>query len=623
MANIWYVDSSMPDDTGDGLSPATAFKNWNTARAKLNRTEGQILRVRGGRYYGADTLGSGVGGFVVSNVTIEPYGESGNPCIDGITWLAPASGGWTLEGPADAGGQVWSIQLGTSAAVARVYAASTNGGILLGQRVLGEALRRAPDTTFGGITATADNLTSIKANLNQNDAWYGAGSALTYKLYMWTPSTLQDPSLYYQGIGLVQSGAGTLGITSAFSLVKTQNFRVNNIDIRGASSFSVQIAVVDTETMVNEDITFYQCKSSAALQHFRASQVSTAAYLTVIRKVEFRECIADTYSSAKEQEINQAYSKLSAADQFRFEGKIADVRAVDCVSIDNTHAALALGAYDSVNALPRRTGFLRHTVRAASYMAYSRSINMNMCEPSCYVTNCTFIGQNTVAQINGSGRVTGNRWLGMRKYIRKPSTPEATTDGWVAFSGFRIDQGNATIGIDRYLDLRPEGLLFAHNSCDGCYGTPVEVDIFGTSIGIGSKSLTPIKENSLFFINNLMIDTNPERVGKPYLTTYNDPSITMTTQTFANNLIYNGTGSPSSAKWAGVTYASLHDAPGHSGNITANPKVDADLVPSKDSPAISAGLYTGTLIDHIGKRFGVKPTIGAFEVKGQIVRKAR
>lgn len=608
MADIWYVDPTVATTSGSG-SFSDPLKTITAGLGKLTRAADQILRIRGGFYYDETLPGT-----QFSNVIIEPYGESGNPCIDGLTYL-PVGTVWTDEGAADAGGRIFSIQLGTAQDVKRVFAATTKSGILLSQRVLGEALRRAPDQNLGGMTATTDTLASIKAALNVNDQWYGAGAALTYKLYMWTPSQFQDPSTYYQGLGITQSGAGTPnGFGSGFNLYNTRNAQIRNIQVRGATGWSYQIAVDDTVTFPNEDIVFYQCESVGALEHFRVSQnAKSQLYPTVIRRVTFRECYADTYSSAKEQEPNIGYAKLSAKDQYYIGGRVEDVQIVDCVGINPTHAATSIGAWDAAGAMPRRSGYLRHRAYASSWASYARGLNVALTEESCYVTGCLFQGMNVMSQLAGSIKVTASRWTGMRQAIRKPGNSTESTDGWIAMTGYRNDQGNGSVGADRYVDMRPNRLVFANNSCDGCYGYPLQFTLFTYPGTEAIKAVPSMTDSSFFFWNNVLLDTQPSRTGKVYLNTYTEGTLSLGVQSLRNNAIFGGAGVTPSAKWGATTYADMNLAPGHSDNINVNPMVDADMRPRAGSPLISAGRHIGYFRDYAGRPFKLLTSIGPFE----------
>lgn len=626
---IRYVDPVNGNDANNGETPQTAKKTLQSVVSIINRSsDNKIIRIRGGHCHEPTPGTAWWNSFSGFNVTIEAYWLEGdeptNPLLDGVTWLSKDSGGWFNEGAATNGGYVWSIALGTGSTVRRVWSNASNNGVRRSQRTLGDALRRTPDYKFDplGITPTGSNLPSIKDKLSVTDNWFCADAALGWKLYMWTPYDNVDPSKHYNGLGVAQSGAGTNGIGSGFTLYNSRNFAIKNIDVRAATAFAFAISVTDTDAVV-EDISFYRCGSFGTLQSFRVAQTSTAAYLTCISRVELRECFADPLTSAKEQEPNQGYSIMSGADQYDIRGKVRDVQIVDCIGRNPTHAAMSLGGWDGAGAITTRSGYLRHTVICDDWCTYSRSLNMNFADSSCYVKNCTIIGTNVVAQLAGSAEVTGNKFFGLRKAIRKPSTPAQATDGWVAANCYRGTLTNGAVGNDGYYDTKPSGLLFANNMCDGCYGTPVEVLVYSSTEGAAAKPQASLVDNSFMFWNNVLIDTVPERAGKPYLATDQTGGLSVGTQSFRNNLIYCGEGVTPTARWQGVTYADINSAPGHSGNLTVNPLVDAQLKPLPGSPLARAGVYCGVTRDHDGKRFGLKPAIGAHEIVGTPTRQTR
>lgn len=632
MGNIWYVDPTSPTN-GSGTSPGDPLNTIAAGYAKLNRTLDQILRVRAGYCYDI-VPGVALPGLGVSNVTIEPYGDGEQPIIDGLTWLAPMAGGWTPEGAATglgAPGYIWSRQLGTASDVKRVFAASTNNGIIISQRVLGEALRRAPNDAASaaplGITVTTDSLASILATLNQNDPWYGSGTTLGWKLYMWTPSQLQDPSMYYQGLAVVQSGAGTPGIGFGVNIFNTKNLAVNNLTVRGSTSWPFQVAVNDNNTILCEDISFYQCKAIASVNGFKISSSATStAYAIGVRRVEIRECEADSWTSAKEQEPNSAYDKLSAQNQFSIQGRVSEITVIDSISRNPFHAALSMGAWDSAGAKPIRSGFTRHRGIVSPWATYARSLDVSLCENTCYVESCDFYGFNVVAQLAGAARIESNAWRGMRKWIRKPGDANNTTDGWVTFTGYRGNTrspNDAQVGADQYFDMRPDGMVFAHNSCDGCYGTPMEFNVYDPGSTGATKPAPSFVNGSLSLWNNLMLDIIPERVGKPFITTNQSGGLTVGVQSAERNAFYVGEGRTPTARWQGTTYTDINAIPGFKNNITSNPMVDADMRPLPGSPLIAAGKYIGTKIDINEKRRALKPTIGAYEVDAPVVRQFR
>lgn len=78
---IYYVDSLRPDDSGDGKSPETAWKNLDKVNATTFSPGDQILFKRGGSWNGQlYPKGSGTQG---SPVIIDMYGTGNKPIING------------------------------------------------------------------------------------------------------------------------------------------------------------------------------------------------------------------------------------------------------------------------------------------------------------------------------------------------------------------------------------------------------------------------------------------------------------------------------------------------------------------------------------------------------------
>ncbi|WP_164716346.1 family 16 glycoside hydrolase [Paenibacillus whitsoniae] len=90
---IYYVDSSRPDDSGDGKSAATAWKSLSKVNATTFAPGDQILLKSGGTWTGQlYPKGSGVSG---SPITLSSYGSGSKPLINGggLTMNADGSGG--------------------------------------------------------------------------------------------------------------------------------------------------------------------------------------------------------------------------------------------------------------------------------------------------------------------------------------------------------------------------------------------------------------------------------------------------------------------------------------------------------------------------------------------------
>lgn len=637
---IRYVDPLAINDDGDGLTPQTARKFFTTVATGssgtgnvVNRSfDRKIIRMRGGVYHQSKAANGWTGSVSGWNVVFEPYwlpgDEKTNPAIDGLTWLPEDANGWTLEGAADQGGHVWSRQLGTGQTVRRVWTNAKNNGFKRSERTLGDALRRTANKTQDGKTKTDNNIASIKATLSPTEQWYGADGTLTFKLYMWTPGNdpeLDNPSKHYKGLAVAQGGAGTFGFSFGFGMFNSRDFHVHMIDVLGAATTAYGLTVTDTDA-VNKNISFFGCNALGTFSGVKATQIATPAYLTAIDNVEFRMCHVDPLTSAIEQEPNEAFSLISAVDQYDIRGKVRKVSVIDCSGRNPGHAGVNLGSWDSAGAKPIQTGYLRHRVECDEWASYSRSIGMSLCEPSCYILGSTFVATNVVGQLAGSGIVAGNKFLGLRKGIRKVSDAANSFDGWINIAIYRADGNNANVGSDKYWDMKPDRLIFANNSCDGCHGTPVDLYYFLSTdtTALAAKAQTPLADKSFLYYNNLFIDSVPERIGKPVIVGASYPGApALGVQSFVKSLFYCGLGVTPSAKWNGTTYANLNDLPGAEGLMWVDPMVDADMRPLPGSPLAQAGRYIGPLKDRDGKRFGMRPSIGAHEIPPPVVRRQR
>ncbi|MNC02631.1 hypothetical protein D3C75_500070 [compost metagenome] len=88
--NVYYVDSLRPDDSGDGLSPATAWRSLDKVNATVFVPGDQILLKAGGTWSGQlYPKGSGTAG---SPIVIGSYGTGNKPIINGNGLAAAADG---------------------------------------------------------------------------------------------------------------------------------------------------------------------------------------------------------------------------------------------------------------------------------------------------------------------------------------------------------------------------------------------------------------------------------------------------------------------------------------------------------------------------------------------------
>lgn len=617
MATEYFADSSQATDGGTPTTPGGAKKYFSTLLSGyLSRSLDQTLSLRGGRFYDVSAVGAGMPSLQASHVRIRPYGESGNPCLDARNWIAPVAGQFTLVGSAAAGGAVWSIQVGTTSNITRVWAASTNNGVLLSQRTIGEAIGHVPD-------AVTDSLPAILAALNVNDNWYGGQSGLGYRLYIWTPSELIDPALYYQGISFVQSGTGTMGFDS-MRMTRVQDILWQNIDIIGTRSDTLLIDATDTDNVpvrgiVIEDSNMMGCYLSGIRVRQASTATGLASKLTAVSDVVIRRTTANTNTSPKEQERTTAWSRLSgASDLYWISGPVDNVRIEDSVSINGFHCGATLGTSDANNAETKRSGFRRHKVKAAPWTTYTRAYSSFMCDDRCFIDRCESDGTNTLSQFSGGILVNSTVWKNMRPGIRKQGRD---TDGVIAISTFIFDGKNASLGSDRYVQIKPTNVRIYNCSLDSSYGPAIQLNAYYTTAGSG-KIPESLAAGSVDIKNMMILDTLESRRGLPVMTTYKESTLTVGEPIVDSTLIYKD-GEVPTVEFMGTTYPAT-SAPGFSNILTDNPKVDAELRPMSDSPLLNAGRSIAVKTDNRGKRFNAKPTIGAFEtilVKDRALRK--
>jgi hypothetical protein len=610
----YFANASQLDDSGAGTSMGAAKRTLQPLIFFLGYGVNQSIFLRTGRFYDVTSVGAGIPSIQRAHVKIRPYGtDSGNPCLDGRNWIAPNTSLFTYEGPAAGGGAVWSIQRGTTNQVARVFAASTNNGVLLSQRTIGEALRRAQDSVL-------DTLPSIQANLSESDCWYGAGSALGYRLYMWTPSQFIDPSVYYQGLSFYQSGAGTTGFVNAFSITKAQDILVQDIDVIGSRGAAFSVTAADTDTMPTCNIIIERCTTwathaSAVRVQQSVSAAGIAADAWLLSDVLIKDCAGYTNSGPREQEPNTNYAWHSqASDMYMALDRVQNVVFDGCLSVDARHSAFASGTFAANSTKSRSVKFVRCEARASAWNTYARGFGLGDCEPSVVIEQCTFDGMNVRSQPNGSVRVRGCVFKNSRSFMR--DLPD--TDGHISVESYILDRGTAGIGNERYIYVQPIDIVIENCSFGPSSGPAIDVLAYYANPQAGTLPFAQVNSGTITVRNNLFLDTHSKRVGKPFASLRGEGPLVIGTQTFENNAIYRPTGDvPSVVYTTGSTPVSttynVNTAPGFVSTLTVDPKVSKDMRPLSGSPLIGSGKYMGHSAGNDGRRFNFSPSIGAFE----------
>lgn len=99
---IYYVDNTRPDDTGDGLSEATAWKTISKAETEsASMVAGDSLLFKRGQTFEGDFEYGGASGTLGNEVTISSYGTGARPIITAIgeqtgAWVDQGSNKWAM-----------------------------------------------------------------------------------------------------------------------------------------------------------------------------------------------------------------------------------------------------------------------------------------------------------------------------------------------------------------------------------------------------------------------------------------------------------------------------------------------------------------------------------------------
>lgn len=623
----YYVSAKANGDSGNALTPATAKQHLRPVIFFLNRSLNQNIWLERGYFYDVDAVGNGMPGIVASHVKIRPYGTGGKPRLDGRNWIAPGSSRFTYVGTATGpeGGHVWKLQIGTANTIWRLWCKAVNNGIRLEDRTEGVALRTTPD-------ATAQNETAIRAALSSFSPWHAGDTTLGFRLYMWTPSDSIDPADYWEGIAFIQSGAGTLGFDSGFSINRSQDILIEDIDVTAPRINSVFVNATDTDPITCNSIRVRNVNATHVTTAYRVRQTTTAAGiaggLVAIFDVLFTKCIANTNTSPDEQETDNAlYSRLSgASDLFSFTGKIENVRAEDCTSINGMHVGAVFGVIDAKPSLPRKTGFRRHKVIAESWTAYSRGYTNYLCEDSCFFDQCVADSMNVRSQFSGGVLITSPVSINMRKSLRK----NQNTDGHFVIESGVGNPGTAGItGDDRFVYQYPSNLRIYNPTLGPCKGAPIQFNAYLPTpalIAAGANA-APFPAGSVTIKNMNLVDTDADRAGFPVVEMYAETSKdAIASQNIDTANIYKSGETPTvsvNLSNIGTTVTPVTSAVGFNSITTVNPMLDENLRPKQGSPLIGNGKNVGLKKDNLGKLFKSKPTIGAYESPVPKVRNLR
>lgn len=596
---IIHVDSLLGSDSNPGTEslPKLTVKAAETAATVFDK-----VALRAGRCY------SPVNGYFPrlqkNGLTLCAYGLPDGlsftdseiwdhyPILDGLTYENSNATGWTYEGDG-----VWSKTF-ASAKAKRVWFGAVNTGVLITQRVIGTAYRRTPD-------ATADNLTAIKAALNNADRWHPAGSALGWKLYIYTGSATLSPPAYYDGLAILIADGATIGAQEGVYITQSVGAQAQNIHVRGAFGDSARIASLSSDTILTDEAIIQECLASytgaANVFSIRTSGLNNTDPRKKISRSYIVDTKADSKTSQYEQEPSSAYSNLATMDMYVITGNAEDCHIQDFEAINSAHVGAAMGGQEFSE--PVNCSIKYGHIKFDNWITYGRGLASSRMTSSV-INACHVEGQNVRSQF-ADGHIVGNLWTNMRASIRKP-----TTDEWAAVECYAYDYGGAD-GPYRYEVRKPRDLRIEHNTVilpiasPGAY--PLLLTTYGSAYPISDPNPS-IDLNTVKVRNNIVVLDTP----RSWLASFANGGA-IADQLVQNNIIYTS-GADATVRWAGATVG-MNARTGHTGNLNVNPMLGADYRPLASSPAVGAGTPTGTTYaDRLGVAFNpTTPTIGAFQ----------
>lgn len=591
---VYYVDASRPDNSGDGLSPATAKQTIRAARNLL--TGGDTILIRAGYCYAPDN-----GNFLTNPTTgalgliVDAYGTASDlPIWDALTYEPPGATGWI-----NVVGGVWKKVFGAFNA-RRLFAGSRSYGILTTDRVVGPALRRALP---GGSHSSSSNPSeaSIIAALNSRYPWFPGGATTSYALYVFTGSSNIPPPDYYGGLAFVQGDAVSYGVVNAIQLSNVSNVQIRNQHIRGSASAGIRLQaasadVRDTSNILVEDV---------RITHLYSNGVLTRAFATATPTNRNKDCVfqrlyVDYNYSDNEQETTNAESTLSGTSDGLSAGAGSDNITFDkCVVVNSGHVGIVIGSDTSGTQLPTNCKATRCEVLFSSYTAYSRGFAVYN-GTGHFVAYNTIKGQNTRTQIAGDVLVSSNRWLDCRRSIRKPGTAQ-----WIACESYVFDSGSAGGDTVRYIPVSPTNVRVFNNLAEGVIPDDyIQFNSFDTSFPISSTW------GSINLTNNVVSSASSTTV----LRTSSEGGLapTISNPVFNTNLWFNGTTGTDRMVFNG-TPGGVNGFAWATNNLETNPRLASGGYIDATSPAYASGTYTA-ILDNNCNAFYAPPSRGAFEV---------
>lgn len=559
---LQYVDAARPDDTGDGLTMATAKRTPRAAQQNIS-TGGKIL-IKNGLCY--DSV-SGLFLFFtgVSNVEVGTYGPaSDKPILDALTYESPGASGWTYIS-----GGIWK-KVFAAYSVRRLWVGSTNVGNLVSQRVLGTAKRRA---TSPALILPTSNPTEadVLAALNANNIWFSGGniggtpSSLTsFALYIYTGTGATSPPDYYGGLAFIQSDNLTVGAVDGVHVQNQSGIWVHDIHFRGNGSTGIRTQAQNSDARDASDCLFENCTVTAPYQSAYRSGINVEVNpVRRIRRMTVRNIYCDYISNADEMEPDTTYSYLSGVvDLYNLYDGTVDTIVQGCTGINGAHNGVSVGNILCATPGTAPTGckILGNYIKYDSWHTYARGCSTFNC-PDLEVAGNTFDGQNTRSQLQGIVDFHDNLYVDMGSSVRK-----AGVDQLMAFESYVFDTFASGIGNDRYLVVNPVNVRIRNNVAFAPKGTVWSFNHFSSG--------KPVATNS--YPAGCVTLTGNTIIGPAGLTTdtYQDTGRTVGTQTIQGNRVYNGAVGDKKVTWIGKQY-SLSDGPGCIANQEVHPLLDS------------------------------------------------
>lgn len=589
-----YVDATAADDTANGSTPALAKK---TVRGAQNAaSSGDKILIKTGLCY--DPL-SGVHMFFtgVSNIEIGTYGtDSDKPILDAMTYEAPNASGWTYLGSG-----VWKKVFGAWY-IRRLFVGSINNGLLVSQRTLGTAMRRAYGPGLTGTSANPSEATII-AGLSSSMIWFGGGSTTSYALYVYTGTANRTPPNYYGGLAFIQNdgtGVGKYGAASGIHVQNQTGIFAHDLQMRGHGAASIRLQAQNSDARDVKDCLFEDIIMMAPYQGaFNAQIAGETSPTHRVTATTVRRCQLYYWSSENETELNQSYDNLSGvSDGFAARDGAIAITIQECLSVDSMHQGMVCGSTAMRTTPPSKCLFLDNEIRFSPWSAYGRGFSVYDGDPE--FRRNIIDGQNTRIQLAGSCTVQSNIWINMRDSVRKQDVAE-----WLACESNMVDSFVTGIGNERYLRIQPIAVKVYNNVVYSPVDTAISFNYYDkTSLGEGDNSFG---QNTIQIYNNIIFQPQ-----NGFVRTYNDSAKTINTQLFKNNCVYNGAILDNKVTWIGTPYT-VASAPGFSGHREDHPQLSSFHVPQNQALAGAGVAVSGK--DFRKRPFLASPSIGAIEIK--------